>query len=190
MRKFLQLLTCFFVVPLIIIPVMATEIKAEAESYSWLNSYGIFLSDWDIEQIAQCVTLEQRGTSYDSQKATAQIILNRLIGMGKFSSVYDVIYAEGQFSVSPYMWTVETSDEARQAVNDIIYSSGPMLPIYTYMFRAGTPHTANTAGDEVVLVAEYGDADNGGITYYSYREKDKEAYENCTGKWSKYIDNG
>lgn len=173
-----------FIVALLAIVVVATmfPLSAKAES-SWLDKYGINLSAEDIELIAQCVTLEQGGDGYESQLASAQVILNRLIGMGSFSSVSGVIYAEGQFDVAPDMWSRETSSSCRDAVMEIIAISDESLlplPVYAYMFRAGTPHTQASAGDQVTLVAQFG------TTYYSYRAGDKTQHDNGWGKWGSY----
>ena len=174
-----------FIASLIIVVVVATmfPLSAKAESSSWLDKYGIILSAENIELIAQCVTLEQGGDGYESQLASAQVILNRLIGMGNFSTVSGVIYAEGQFEVAPDMWSRETTDSCRAAVMEIIAISDESLlplPVYAYMFRAGTPHTEASAGDQVTLVAQFG------TTYYSYRAGDKTQYDNGWGKWGNY----
>lgn len=65
-----------------------------------IKTSGYSLSEQDAYLIACVVTAEAGGDIYEDQLAVANVILNRLKGGRYGASVYDVVYARGQFTVA------------------------------------------------------------------------------------------
>lgn len=116
---------------------------------------GVYLTDYEVTLLSTLVYLEGGTESYDCQKAIASTVINRMRTTG--STLTDVVYQPGQYSVADKLSYSWYSDSARNAVEDVL-TNGTTLPIYVTFFRAGYYHTW---GDQVA----YCYMDN---TYFSY----------------------
>lgn len=116
---------------------------------------GVYLTDYEVTLLSTLVYLEGGTESYDCQKAIASTVINRMRTTG--STLTDVIYQPGQYSVADKLSYSWYSDSARNAVEDVL-ANGTTLPIYVTFFRAGYYHTW---GDQVAFCY----MDN---TYFSY----------------------
>lgn len=69
-----------------------------AEPYADTCRYGdLSLTEQEMGMLARLICAEGESESFEGQQAIAEVILNRLITDGFPSTVYNVIYAEGQF---------------------------------------------------------------------------------------------
>lgn len=116
---------------------------------------GVYLTDYEVTLLSTLVYLEGGTESYDCQKAIASTVINRMRTTG--STLTDVVYQPGQYSVADKLSYSWYSESARNAVEDVL-TNGTTLPIYVTFFRAGYYHTW---GDQVA----YCYMDN---TYFSY----------------------
>lgn len=79
----------------------AYQLAVEASKFvDTVQTSGYNLSEQDAYLIACVVASEAGGDIYEDQLAVANVILNRLNGGRYGSSVYDVVYARGQFTVA------------------------------------------------------------------------------------------
>ena len=120
-----------------------------------LNTY-ICLSDEEIRDLSALVYLEAGGESYECMKAVASVVINRMENSN--SSLYDIIYAPNQFEPAHNIPYTNPSEDAINAVNEII-TNGPCLPKNVTFFRAGYYHNWSD------LIQPYTVIDN---TYFSY----------------------
>lgn len=107
-----------------------TEETTEASSGNevdpgYSNRGAISLSESDINLMASVLTLECGGESYEGQLAVANVIINRYLNGAWGSSIYDVVYAPCQFSVtqSPMLdYYIENGAQSScvQAVRDAV----------------------------------------------------------------------
>lgn len=96
-----------------------------------IKTSGYSLSEQDAYLIACVVTAEAGGDIYEDQLAVANVILNRLKGGRYGASVYDVVYARGQFTVAtngmlaraiangPGSVAVQATKDALSGVNNV-----------------------------------------------------------------------
>lgn len=119
------------------------------------------ISSVDRELIARCVYREGGGESIECQELIASVIFNRLKSGYWGNDFYDVVYSPNQFAVAPLLWETTPSEEAYEAVDEIIWN-GSKMPEYVLYFRAD--HHFN--GDGYI---GYCDIDN---VYFGYYLKD------------------
>ena len=96
--------------------------------------------DSDKELIIKLVYLEARGEPYEGKKAVASIVFNRLESGHWGNTIYDVIYAKGQFTPAKQISSLNITDnktwnECIKAVEDVI-DNGNIFPKYILYFRA------------------------------------------------------
>lgn len=100
-----------------------------------------YLTNYDIQLIEHCVMSEAGGDSLQCQEAVACVILNRWLNPEKYGdTIYDVIYAPGQFSCS---MSNQPTVSVRLAVHDALLDLNTYLapvPYNCYYFRAGHYH--------------------------------------------------
>lgn len=114
--------------------------------------------------LATLVTLEGGVESYECKKAIASTVINRMVINN--SALHNVIYAPNQYSVTNQLSYTTPTQEAINAVNDVI-ENGVTIPRYVTYFRARYYHTW---GDQVPYT-------NIGNTYFSYSAAIKSQYE-------------
>lgn len=119
------------------------------------NTY-VYLSDEEIRDFSALVYLEAGGESYECMKAVASVVINRMENSN--SSLYDIIYAPNQFEPAHNIPYTTPSEDAINAVNEII-ANGPCLPKNVTFFRAGYYHNWSD------LIQPYTVIDH---TYFSY----------------------
>lgn len=129
-----------------------TEVEVEVEDtadsatpqYSTVSSYTkpellirtplyVQLSDAEIRDMAALVYLESGSCSFECQQAIASVILNRMTVRGQ--SLYEVMYAKGQFTPASKVLYTEPSELSIQAVEDVLLN-GPTIDTYVEFFRA------------------------------------------------------
>ena len=116
----------------------------------------ILLTEEEKRDFSALVYLEAGGESYECMKTVASVIVNRMINNNL--SLYDVIYATNQFEPAENIPYTDPSEEAVQAVNEII-QNGPCVPKNVTFFRASYYHNWSD------LIQPYTVIDN---TYFSY----------------------
>lgn len=116
----------------------------------------ILLTEEEKRDFSALVYLEAGGESYECMKTVASVIVNRMINNNL--SLYDVIYATNQFEPAENIPYTDPSEEAVQAVNEII-QNGPCIPKNVTFFRASYYHNWSD------LIQPYTVIDN---TYFSY----------------------
>lgn len=116
----------------------------------------ILLNEEEKRDFSALVYLEAGGESYECMKTVASVIVNRMINNDL--SLYDVIYATNQFEPAENIPYTDPSEEAVQAVNEII-KNGPCVPKNVTFFRASYYHNWSD------LIQPYTVIDN---TYFSY----------------------
>lgn len=116
----------------------------------------ILLTEEEKRDFSALVYLEAGGESYECMKTVASVIVNRMINNDL--SLYDVIYATNQFEPAENIPYTDPSEEAVQAVNEII-QNGPCVPKNVTFFRASYYHNWSD------LIQPYTVIDN---TYFSY----------------------
>lgn len=116
----------------------------------------ILLTEEEKRDFSALVYLEAGGESYECMKTVASVIVNRMINNNL--SLYDVIYATNQFEPAENIPYTDPSEEAVQAVNEII-QNGSCVPKNVTFFRASYYHNWSD------LIQPYTVIDN---TYFSY----------------------
>lgn len=100
-----------------------------------------YLTNYDIQLLEHCVMSEAGGESLQCQEAVACVILNRWLNPEKYGdTIYDVIYAPGQFSCS---MSNQPTVSVRLAVHDALLDLNTYLapvPYNCYYFRANHYH--------------------------------------------------
>lgn len=134
----------------------ANESEEEKTDAELEPSTYIYLSDEEIRDFSALVYLESGGESYECMKAVASVVINRMENSN--SSLYDIIYAPNQFEPAHNIPYTTPSEDAINAVNDIV-TNGPCIPKNVTFFRAGYYHNWSD------LIQPYTVIDN---TYFSY----------------------
>lgn len=116
----------------------------------------VSITEEEKRDFSALVYLEAGGESYECMKTVASVIVNRMINSNL--SLYDVIYATNQFEPAENIPYTDPSEEAVQAVNEII-QNGPCVPKNVTFFRASYYHNWSD------LIQPYTVIDN---TYFSY----------------------
>lgn len=129
--------------------------KSESEIDDIIEPF-ILLTEEEKRDFSALVYLEAGGESYECMKTVASVIVNRMINNDL--SLYDVIYATNQFEPAENIQYTDPSEEAIQAVNEIV-QNGPCVPKNVTFFRASYYHNWSD------LIQPYTVIDN---TYFSY----------------------
>lgn len=131
------------------------NIEDESEMNRTIQPF-VSLTEEEKRDFSSLVYLEAGGESYECMKTVASVIVNRMINNNL--SLYDVIYATNQFEPAENITYTDPSEEAVQAVNEII-QNGPCVPKNVTFFRASYYHNWSD------LIQPYTVIDN---TYFSY----------------------
>lgn len=135
------------------------EVEANNEDESEMNRTiepFVSLTEEEKRDFAALVYLEAGGESYECMKTVASVIVNRMTNNNL--SLYDVIYAANQFEPANNIPYTTPSEEAVNAVNEIV-QNGPCVPKNVTFFRASYYHNWSD------LIQPYTVIDN---TYFSY----------------------
>lgn len=114
----------------------------------------ITLSDADINLMASVMTLECGGESYEGQLAVANVILNRYLSGAYGSTMSDVCYAPGQFSVvgtSSFYYYVQNGAQASclQAARDALAGNNN-IGSYTQFRPVSNVNTGNLSSYTII----------------------------------------
>jgi spore germination cell wall hydrolase CwlJ-like protein len=112
------------------------EEEEKTNRYSELD-----ITDEDIELLARIVYLEARGQSFSGQRAVAEVVLNRVLDSRFPDTVYDVLYAKGQFTPAKYISST-TPTETQYEVVECVLNETPITTENTIYF-ATTALTKN-----------------------------------------------
>lgn len=85
----------------------------------------LVLTQQDKELIARLVWGEAQGEPFEGQQAVAEVILNRLAAGNFPNTVYDIVYAQGQFLSAPNLYLAELTHTQYEAVERAI--NGPYV---------------------------------------------------------------
>lgn len=140
-----------------------TQHEVTTEVSTTEPSYNVFdITDDEREILARIVYLEANIESFDCQAAIASVIFNRLSSGYWGNSLYDVLYAENQFSTI-YNIDHVTPNEINYEAVDYVIQNGCTLPYYVMYFRAEYHFQWN--GYVPYTVIDY--------TYFGYMANDK-----------------
>ena len=140
--------------------VLEPYIEPEPATHYIDNS--ISFTDSEIQLLAALVYLEGGNEPYECKAAIASTVINRM--MLTHDTLYNVLYAPGQFTTASMLTSTTPSDECVSAVQSVI-TSGTTLPIYVIFFRAGYYHSWSDQQPYNCI----------GNTYFSYSQATKEA---------------
>lgn len=95
------------------------------------------VTDYERELLERLVYHEGNTESLECQKAIASVVFNRLYDeYDRFgSSIEEVIYAPGQFTVASYLFTDEPTKTNKEAVDWVIWN-GPSIDEQIQFFRS------------------------------------------------------
>lgn len=113
-------------------PVVETTVVEDDYEDEDVETYDYSLSDIDL--LARITYLEAGGTSYECQCAVASVVVNRANRGGK--SLYDVIYAPGQFTPAYLVSSTTPTQSCINAATQVL-TSGVTIPSNVLYFRAG-----------------------------------------------------
>ena len=105
---------------------------------------GITLTQGDIDLLAKVVWVEAQGESFEGQQAVAEVALNRLVSPDFPDTLYDVIYAEGQFRSVPFLEDATPWQVQYEAIEAALY--GPNVLPMNVMYFAQQPTNGNVWG--------------------------------------------
>lgn len=89
----------------------------EPEPYAEVCRYGdLELTEQEMTLIAKLICAEGASEPFDGQQAIAEVILNRLVSAQFPSTVYNVIYAQGQFEGGRYLYKAEPTYTQYKAI--------------------------------------------------------------------------
>lgn len=148
------------IIAVIVIAVMCTTIKSAAPvvnndgsliiqrvikpqatantTYDWNTSRDpISLSDDEYDLLCRVLCLEDGGESEWSQRCVAGVIYNRLASGLWGSTISEVLYAENQFEVMPYVWQAEPSELTKSVITDVFINGNNQVPQRVMYFRTG-----------------------------------------------------
>lgn len=104
------------------------ETPAKANRYSELE-----ITEEDRELLARIVYLEARGQSFSGQRAVAEVVLNRVLDSRFPDTVYEVLYAPGQFTPAKSIAST-TPTETQYEVVDCVINETPITTENTIYF--------------------------------------------------------
>lgn len=126
-------------------------------SVNTIGEYFVVTYD-ERELLAKLVHEEGNNQSLECQKGIVSVVFNRVYNKSfNENTIYDVIYAPGQFTVVPLLVDTVPTEVNYEAV-DCVLNNGPTLPYYVCFFRS--KHYFNN-------YTPYCSIDN---TYFSYSE--------------------
>lgn len=105
---------------------------------------GITLTAEDLELLAKVVWVEAQGECFEGQQAVAEVALNRLASEDFPSTLWDVIYGEGQFRSVPLLEEATPWQVQYEAIEAALY--GPYVLPMDVMYFAQTPTNNNVWG--------------------------------------------
>ena len=105
---------------------------------------GITLTQGDIDLLAKVVWVEAQGEAFEGQQAVAEVALNRLVSPDFPDTLYDVIYAEGQFRSVPFLEDATPWQVQYEAIEAALY--GPNVLPMNVMYFAQQPTNGNVWG--------------------------------------------
>ena len=117
------------------------------------------VTDDELEMLVILCYLEAGGESDACVKAVAEVVFNRLDNGTWGDTIYDVIYAPGEFEPAGSVWTFhsegnavveERLDEIRNIVRSV-WQNGVSIPSDVMFFRADYYHAWEGAVDEFAI---------------------------------------
>lgn len=103
------------------------------------------LTDYEKGLLVMVVYREARGEPYDGMKAVVECVFNRVLSDKFPDNIYDVIYAENQFSSAKLLTTkpiieLNKLTECYKAVDDVIEESTYRISDACFFFNTGDKH--------------------------------------------------
>lgn len=114
--------------PIVLEKEIKTEESAKTNRYSELE-----ITEEDKELLARIVYLEARGQSFSGQRAVAEVVLNRVLDSRFPDTVYEVLYAPGQFTPAKSIAST-TPTETQYEVVDCVINETPITTENTVYF--------------------------------------------------------
>lgn len=106
----------------------------EEETPLKTNRYSeLEITEEDRELLARIVYLEARGQSFSGQRAVAEVVLNRVLDSRFPDTVYEVLYAPGQFTPAKSIAST-TPTETQYKVVDCVIDETPITTENTVYF--------------------------------------------------------
>ena len=105
---------------------------------------GVELTDYETLLLAKLLWLECRGEPYDGQQAVAEVVLNRLASEYFPNSIYNIIYAEGQFPCADDMHKATPNQTQYEAIERAL--NGPYVLPEEVVFYAKHKQNKNFWG--------------------------------------------
>lgn len=96
-------------------------VEEEEETPTKANRYSeLEITEEDKELLARIVYLEARGQSFSGQRAVAEVVLNRVLDSRFPDTVYEVLYAPGQFTPAKSIASTTPTETQYEAVDCVI----------------------------------------------------------------------
>ena len=109
-------------------------IEEEEETPAKTNRYSeLEITEEDRELLARIVYLEARGQSFSGQRAVAEVVLNRVLDSRFPDTIYEVLYAPGQFTPAKSIAST-TPTETQYEVVDCVINETPITTENTVYF--------------------------------------------------------
>lgn len=109
-------------------------IEEEEETPAKTNRYSeLEITEEDRELLARIVYLEARGQSFSGQRAVVEVVLNRVLDSRFPDTVYEVLYAPGQFTPAKSIAST-TPTETQYEVVDCVIDETPITTENTVYF--------------------------------------------------------
>lgn len=121
--------------PEIIRETVEVEVEKEPELYYNITSV-------EREMLARVVEREGGGEPIECQWGIVSVIFNRWESTGRSCSLYDIVYAEGQFDVASILYRTTPTEKDYESV-DYVLKNGPTMPSWVQSFRANHYHNWN-----------------------------------------------
>lgn len=114
-------------------PIVVEE-EEEEETPLKTNRYSeLEITEEDRELLARIVYLEARGQSFSGQRAVVEVVLNRVLDSRFPDTVYEVLYAPGQFTPAKSIAST-TPTETQYEVVDCVIDETPITTENTIYF--------------------------------------------------------
>lgn len=114
--------------------IIEEPIVTEEEAPAKTNRYSeLEITEEDRELLARIVYLEARGQSFSGQRAVAEVVLNRVLDSRFPDTVYEVLYAPGQFTPAKSIAST-TPTETQYEVVDCVIDETPITTENTIYF--------------------------------------------------------
>lgn len=108
----------------------------ELEGVIQKSTYTYVITSEEREMLARIVHLESNTESIECQKAIASVVINRWQDGYWGNTLYDVIYAESQFTPAHNIYKTTPTETNYEAV-DYVLKFGCTIPEYVKFFRRG-----------------------------------------------------